>query len=93
MENYADVFQYTFGRKVTVIIDCLEVFINKLTNLLARAQTFASYNIGVTPQGTVSFVSEALTDFVLRTVEFWTNYYREIQLWQTDASLYLKVWG
>ena len=60
-------FSTHFGRKVTVIIDCLEVFINKLTNLLARAQTFASYKhhntiktlIGVTPQGTVSFVSEA----------------------------------
>ena len=60
-------FQYTFGRKVTVIIDCFEVFINKPTNLLARAQTFSSYKhhntikvlIGITPQGTVSFVSEA----------------------------------
>ena len=28
-------FQYTFGRKVTVIIDCFEVFIDKPTNLLA----------------------------------------------------------
>ena len=60
-------FQRTFGRKVTVIIDCLEVLINKPTNLLARAQTFSSYKhhntikvlIGITPQGTVSFVSEA----------------------------------
>ena len=60
-------FQYTFGRKVTVIIDYFEVFINKPTNLLARAQTFSSYKhhntikvlIGITAQGTVSFVSEA----------------------------------
>lgn len=60
-------FQYTFGRKVTVIIDCFEVFIEKPTNLMARAQTFSSYKnhntvkilIGITPQGTVSFVSEA----------------------------------
>ena len=59
-------FQYTFGKKVTVIIDCFEVFIEKPTNLLARAQTFSSYKhhntikilIGITPQGTVSFVSE-----------------------------------
>ena len=35
-------FQYTFGRKVT-IIDCFEVFIEKPTNLLPRAQTFSSY--------------------------------------------------
>ena len=60
-------FQYTFGRKVTVIFDCFEVFIDKPTNLMARAQTFSSYKhhntikvlIGITPQGTVSFVSEA----------------------------------
>ena len=60
-------FQYTFGRKVTVIIDCFEVFIEKPTNLIARAQTFSLYKnhntvkilIGITPQGTVSFVSEA----------------------------------
>ncbi|XP_048587471.1 uncharacterized protein LOC125570212 [Nematostella vectensis] len=60
-------FQYTFGRKVTVIIDCFEVFIEKPTNLMARAQTFSSYKnhntvkilIGITPQGTISFVSEA----------------------------------
>ena len=59
-------FQYTFGKKVTVIIDCFEVFIEKPTNLLTRAQTFSSYKhhntikilIGITPQGTVSFVSE-----------------------------------
>lgn len=50
-----------------MIIDCFEVFIDRPKNLLARAQTFSSYNhhdtvkvvIGITPQGTVSFVSEA----------------------------------
>ena len=60
-------FQYTFGRKMTVIIDYFEVFINKPTNLFTRAQMFSSYKhhntikvlIGITPQGTVSFVSEA----------------------------------
>ena len=60
-------FQYTFGRKVTVIIDCFEVFIDKPTNLLVRAQTFSSYKhhntikvlIGITPQGAICFVSEA----------------------------------
>ena len=60
-------FRYAFGNKVTVIIDCFEVFIEKPTNLMARAQTFSSYKhhntikilIGITPQGTVSFVSEA----------------------------------
>ena len=60
-------FMYSFGKKVTVVIDCFEVFIEKSTNLLARAQTFSSYKhhntikllIGITPQGTVSYVSEA----------------------------------
>ena len=54
-------FQCAFGRKVTVVIDCFEVFIERPTNLLARAQTFSSYKhhntikilIGITPQGTV----------------------------------------
>lgn len=60
-------FLDAFGRKTTVIIDCFEIFIDRPSNLLARAQTFSSYKhhntikvlIGITPQGTVSFVSEA----------------------------------
>ena len=60
-------FLYSFGKKVTVIIDCFEVFIDRPTNLLARAQTFSNYKhhntakvlIGITPQGTICFVSEA----------------------------------
>ena len=61
-------FQYAFGKKVTVVIDCFEVFIERPSNLLARAQTFSSYKhhntvkvlIGITAQGSISFVSEAL---------------------------------
>ena len=60
-------FQYAFGKKVNVIIDCFEIFVEKPTNLLARAQTFSQYKhhntikvlIGITPQGTISFVSKA----------------------------------
>ena len=60
-------FQYSFGKRITVIIDCFEIFIEKPSNLLAQAQTFSSYKhhnttkvlIGVTPQGTISFVSNA----------------------------------
>lgn len=37
-------FLDSFGRKTTVIIDCFEIFIDRPTNLLARAQTFSSYN-------------------------------------------------
>ena len=60
-------FQQSFGKKVTVITDCFEIFIDRPSNLLARAQTFSSYKhhntvkvlIGITPQGTISFVSKA----------------------------------
>lgn len=49
-----------------VIIDCFEVFIDRPSCLLARAQTWSSYKhhntakflIGITPQGTVSFISK-----------------------------------
>ena len=36
-------FQYAFGKKTTVVIDCFEVFIERPSNFLARAQTFSSY--------------------------------------------------
>jgi len=60
-------FDVFLWEKVTVVIDCFEVFIEKPTNLLATAQTFSSYKhyntikllIGITPQGTVSYASEA----------------------------------
>ena len=49
-----------------VIIDCFEIFLDRPSNLMARAQTYSSYKhhntvkylIGVTPQGTVSFISD-----------------------------------
>ena len=49
-----------------VIIDCFEIFLDRPLNPRARAQTFSSYKhhntvkylIGITPQGTVSFISE-----------------------------------
>ena len=54
----------SFGFKTTVIIDCFEIFIDRPTNLMARAQTYSNYKhhntvkvlIGITPQGTISFV-------------------------------------
>ena len=58
-------FREEFGKKVTVIIDCFEIFIERPSNLVARAQTWSSYKhkntakylIGITPQGSVSFIS------------------------------------
>ena len=63
-------FQYSFGKKTTVIIDCFEVFIEKPSNLLARAQAYSNYKshntikvlIGISSQGTITFVSQAWGD-------------------------------
>lgn len=60
-------FNDSFGLRTSVIRDCFEVFIDRQTNLLARAQTYSNYKhyntvkvlIGITPQGAISFVSEA----------------------------------
>ena len=59
------VFRKHFPRCV-VIIDCFEIFLDHPTNLLARVQTYSSYKhhntvkylIRITPQGTISFISE-----------------------------------
>ena len=58
-------FRKYFGVKVSIIIDCFEIFIDRPSNLLARAETWSSYKhhntvkylIGITPQGAVSFLS------------------------------------
>lgn len=47
-----------------LIIDCFEIFTERPSNLLARAQTYSSYKhhntakylIGITPQGTVCYI-------------------------------------
>jgi len=60
-------FRAEFGDKVAVIIDCFEVFIERPSNLLARSCTWSNYKhhntvkflIGITPQGVVSFISDA----------------------------------
>jgi len=59
-------FKASFGSKVAVIIDCFEIFTERPSNLLARAATWSNYKhhntskvlLGITPQGTISFVSE-----------------------------------
>ena len=67
MANNAKYFQYSFGKKATVIIDCFKAFIEKPSNLLARAQSYSNYKshntikvlIGISPQSTITFVSQA----------------------------------
>ncbi|XP_060081178.1 uncharacterized protein LOC132560527 [Ylistrum balloti] len=59
-------FRKYFGVKVSIIIDCFEVFIERPSNLLARSETWSNYKhhntakflIGITPQGAVSFLSK-----------------------------------
>ena len=63
--------QYSFGKATTIIIDCFEIYIDRPLNLLARAQTYSHYKshntvkvlIGITPQGSVCFVSKACLEF------------------------------
>ena len=60
-------FQIAFGNKIAVIIDCFEVFIDRPSSLAARAMTWSSYKhhntvkflIGITPGGSISFISNA----------------------------------
>ncbi|VEN60951.1 unnamed protein product [Callosobruchus maculatus] len=60
-------FKETFGDKVTVIVDCFELYIEKPSNLQKSAQCWSNYKhhhtvkylIGITPQGSISFISEA----------------------------------
>lgn len=69
-ELYANMpfcFREAFGRKVSVIIDCFEVFVEKSSNKLSSADCWSNYKhhqtaktlIGITPQGSVSFISES----------------------------------
>lgn len=52
--------------RAAVIIDCFEIFVDRPVNPLARAQSYSQYKshntvkflIGITPQGTVCFISE-----------------------------------
>ena len=58
-------FQELFGTRVSLIMDCFEVFIQKPSNVLASAQTWSNYKqkhtakflIAVSPQGSVIFIS------------------------------------
>lgn len=60
-------FRKHFGTKCAVIIDCFEVFIERPSNLKARAETWSSYKhhntvkflLGITPQGVISFISKS----------------------------------
>ncbi len=56
-----------FFKKCCVIIDCTEVFVERPSDLMARAQTWSNYKhhntvkflLGITPQGTISYISRS----------------------------------
>ena len=58
-------YRLNYGLRVASIIDCFELFIEKPSNLLAKACTWSQYKhyntakylISITPQGTISFIS------------------------------------
>ena len=60
-------FWELFGTHVATVIDCFEVFINRPSDVKARAQIWSSYKhhntakflIGICPQGVISYISRA----------------------------------
>lgn len=73
-------FRRYFGLKVAVVIDYFENFIERPSNFKARAQTWSykhhnitEYLIGISPQGTVCFISEGYGGRASRFDKFMTN--------------------
>ena len=60
-------FQFSFGKKPPLLLTVFEIFIERPSNLLARAQTFSNYKhhntvkvlIAITHQGSICFTSNA----------------------------------
>ena len=61
-----DCFQVAFGKKVAVILDYFEIFIERPSGLQTRASTWSNYKhhntakvlLGIAPQGVISYVSK-----------------------------------
>ena len=61
-------FQVNYGMKVTSIIDCFELFIEKPGDLMSKTAMWSQYKhyttvkylISITPQGTVSFCQRGM---------------------------------
>ncbi len=59
-------FRPKYGLKLVSIIDCFEIFIEKPSDLFAKAATYSQYKsyntakylIGIAPQGVISFISK-----------------------------------
>ncbi|XP_072143059.1 uncharacterized protein [Dermacentor andersoni] len=58
-------FQETFGKKVAVILDCFEVFVDRPSAMEPRSLTWSTYKhantmkylIGIAPQGVITYIS------------------------------------
>ncbi len=67
METMPICFQESFGKKVAIIIDYFEIFLERPSNLHARACTWSNYKhhntvkilVVICPQGVISYVSKA----------------------------------
>ncbi|XP_041366779.1 uncharacterized protein LOC121381519 [Gigantopelta aegis] len=65
LKNLPNAFKRNY-KKCRVVIDCAEIFLQRPSNLDARAKTWSNYKhhntlkflIGITPYGSVSFLSE-----------------------------------
>lgn len=97
-------FRVHFKDKVAVIVDCFEVFTDRPSNLTARAQTWSSYKhsntakflIGVTPQGSISFISRGyggrVSDkHVMENCGILNSYFQVMLYWQTGDLTLLIV--
>ena len=70
----------SFGSKVTVVIDCFELFIERPSNLKARASTWSNYKhhntvtvlLGITSQGVVSFI--IIIIIIIKPADYITKY-------------------
>lgn len=66
-KNIPSCFREAFGNRVTVIIDCFEVFTETPSKVINASQCWSNYKhhetikflIGITPQGTISYISQA----------------------------------
>jgi len=65
-EDDAKLFSFIIWKKVAIIIDCFEIFLERPSNLKARSSTWSNYKhrnttkvlLGIVPQGSVAFISE-----------------------------------
>ena len=71
-------------KQCVIIIDCFEVFMERPTNLKARAQTWSDYRhhntvkflIGISPRGAISYISKG-----------WGRYTSNRELWTLGETL------